>query len=414
MIVETQNGSFMVRPSRTMKRPSLGTFAARAAAQPLDQAARVWLDAALTSRHREPFSALLDRWAEWRGLVEPRRGTKCAAADDEAALEFEHQLRDAHGSQPAAEVVPKLANVIASGRPGERRQRETYTRQILRIAQACGYTDVPRVTACPQTRTDPTEVSRLLAEAERPPGDNQNEKRPKWFRLALYLIAGVGLRVSEVLALHWADVDLQNQALAVRRCYASKKRTVDDRVVVVWSIEEVSAFQCRSVLYGRAAFGLGPHIHRLLTEIAEERGLVTSAGAQLPPAAPYPIGADESSEVFQRYCERQLVFTTKHQPPKPSGTPKSAREAARWHPLTPSKGALNTAFRRLRDKADSSLQLYALRYACVDALRASMPTTDPDENAEAWRPFVRQYLGLASATDAMRNIGQLEGIANEP
>lgn len=413
MIVEKQNGKFAVRASRTKKRTSLGTFATRAAAQPLDHAAHVWLDTALASEHREPFSALLDRWAEWRSLVESGRGTERGDAADDTALEFEYQLRDAHGSRLAAEVLPRLTNLIAGGSTSERQRREAYTRQILRIAEACAYTDVPRIATGPQTRTDPTEVRRLLAEAERPPGKNENEIRPKWFRLALYLIAGVGLRVSEVLALHWADVDLQNQALAVRRCYASKKRPAGDRGDSRWSIEEVPAFQCRSVLYGRAAFDLGPQIHRLLAEIAEERGLVTSAGTQLPPATPYPIGADESSEVFQHYCERQLVFIVKHRPPKPSGTAESDREPARWHALTPSKGALNKAFRDLREKADSSLQLRALRYACVAAIRSSMPAGDSDENPEAWRSFVRQYLGLASATDAVRNLGQFAETANE-
>lgn len=425
-------------------RPSLGTFERLEDARRISDAADQWLEDARAARHSECFEVLLDRWAQWRLLVAVARAVDSAAAQrpaDARVEEFLAALRETLGGSAIREALPGLWDAVAASPNGDRKRFATIARQLSRIALACGYeTERPQLPPA-RSRISAQEVECLI-ERTRP----QNAKKgsslkseDSWFRLAFYLVVGVGLRPSELLALRWSDIDTRNRSIAVRRAFMKGV----DSDPTAWTIREVPAYQCRAVSYALAAFDLADDIDNALRGLAKRRGVDLPKKPETP-VEPTPIpellelpqleelahrlnldtGGERGvhkrlklvcevnealrprHEAYQEYCRREMIFVTEHKPPQPRSTPEPLIAEARWLPITPASGSLNSAFRALRGDG-SQLKLHDLRYVCADAIWANLgATASPGEavpNA-AQRLFARQYLGLASLEEALRNL----------
>lgn len=397
MIVSAPNNKFMVRASGSGPGASLGTYETWSEAEPVDAAATRWLGAARARQHAEPLGALLDRWLEWRVLS--------GKTEDALADKYARHLRRAVGRTPIPDALVQLhgyANAVARD---EQKARASYNRQLFRVAAACDYETPAKPAGKTRAGISQSDITVLLDGAR-----NRFKAEDDWRRLALFLVVGVGMRPSEVLALRWSDVDLRNSNIAVRRAYVSEPTGES----VSWLTHEVPAYQCRVVSFGQAAFGLGDEIRGCLEAVAAARvnSKQRPKGVLFPaPSLPVPRDLDDGSEEAQRYCFGELIFTTFHKPPQSRNTPSDQLLPPRWHPITPAKGSLNSAFRRLRDDVFTrssrgrALKLHDLRYACADATwAAAAETCGSSAGPQDQAAFARQFLGLASATEALRNL----------
>jgi len=162
------------------------------------------------------------------------------------------------------ELALTWAQYATSGQPAEWARRLGYVRGFARYCQATdGRTEIPASGLLPHrsTRARPylyseEDISRLMGAALKLPTNRHSTPMRPWvFYCLIGLLSTTGLRISEALNLHVADVDLEKASLTIRGAKKDQTRIVP---LHASTIKVLADYLCRrEAFFGPA---ISPHV----------------------------------------------------------------------------------------------------------------------------------------------------------
>jgi integrase len=220
------NYTILYRVGPTLKKEVVGP-SKKVAARVLADRLKALHDGTYREVREITFTAYAEQWERARSNVKPStlRGYQSMIAT---------HLVPAFGERPLRSIGPSeinryLADQQDRVRPKTRRNVLTLLHKMLRDAIAQGYLTVNPVKDDSVERPkamkegderevevlQPTEVNRLLDAVRALDGENETEAYPLFLTAVL-----TGMRLGELLALQWGDVDWEGHQIRVRRsCY---------------------------------------------------------------------------------------------------------------------------------------------------------------------------------------------------
>lgn len=189
---------------------------------------------------------------------------------------YEKHIKDQLGDLPVTEISSDRVCRILPRELSPSTQKSIYSvlRMILRYGEEkCG---IPSVSLQPYTVVKPVKPVKILSQTEQRKlleclyTDMDNDK------LGVVICLSMGLRLGEICALKWEDIDFENQTLHVNRTVQRIRKDGELKKTVL--MEGPPKTGC-----SKRAIPLPKHLTRLLTHVQEKEGYVIN---QVSPTDP--------------------------------------------------------------------------------------------------------------------------------